>query len=94
MMDGRYAKSLELLTKAWVIAEEEAEEENVYANLFVAINNIGLNYHKLLDNNEALEYYLESYTIAIKELDYSYEMTNNLLLEKQLKEKETHFLLN
>lgn len=94
MMDGKYAKSLELLTKARVIAEEE----NDYLNLFVAINNIGLNYHKLLDNNEALEYYLESYTIAIKELDYSYEMTslNNIAIiysqEKNLEKAIEYFL--
>ncbi|WP_191859156.1 tetratricopeptide repeat protein [Hanstruepera ponticola] len=78
MMEGNYSESLELLTRARVIAEEEED----YKNLFVAINNIGLNYHKLLDNNEALEYYLESYKIAIKELDYSYEMTslNNIAI--------------
>ncbi|WP_250434194.1 tetratricopeptide repeat protein [Hanstruepera flava] len=78
MMEGNYSESLELLTKARV----QAEENEDYTNQFVAINNIGLNYHKLLDNNEALEYYLESYKIAIKELDYSYEMTslNNIAI--------------
>jgi hypothetical protein len=72
MMEGNYSESLELLTKARV----QAENEEDYKNLFVALNNIGLNYAKMLDNNEALEYYLESYTIAIKELDASYEMTS------------------
>lgn len=72
MMEGNYSESLELLTKARV----QAEKEEDYKNLFVALNNIGLNYAKMLDNNEALEYYLESYTIAIKELDASYEMTS------------------
>jgi len=72
MMEGDYSKSLELLIKA----KGQAEEEEDYTNLFVALNNIGLNYAKILDNNEALEYYLESYTIAIKELDASYEMTS------------------
>ncbi|WP_274473904.1 tetratricopeptide repeat protein [Mangrovimonas aestuarii] len=78
MMEGEYVNSLELLTKARNIADEEGD----YKNLFVAINNIGLNYHKLLDTNEALKYYLESYTIAIKELDPSYEMTsiNNIAI--------------
>ena len=72
MMEGEYGKSLELLIKA----KGKAEKEGDYKNLFVALNNIGLNYHKMLDYNEALEYYLESYKIAIKELDASYEMTS------------------
>ena len=78
LMEGQYKTSIELLTQARIKAEEEGD----FKNLFVAINNIGLNYHKLLDLNEALEYYLESYTIAIKELDYSFEMTslNNIAI--------------
>lgn len=78
MMIGNYAASLELLTEARAIAEEEED----YKNLFVSINNIGLNYHKLLDTDEALKYYLEAYTLAIKELDDSYEMTslNNIAI--------------
>lgn len=78
MMEGHYSESLGLLTKARVKAEDEGD----FINQFVAINNIGLTYHKLLDFNEALEYYLESYKIAIKELDYSYEMTslNNIAI--------------
>lgn len=78
MMEGNYSESLELLTNA----RAKAEAENDYKNQFVAINNIGLTYHKLLDYNEALEYYLESYKIAIKDLDYSYEMTslNNIAI--------------
>jgi len=72
MLEAEYSKSLELLLKA----KGQAEEEGDYKNLFVALNNIGLNYHKMLDFNEALEYYLESYKIAIKELDASYEMTS------------------
>lgn len=51
MMEGDYSESLELLTKARVKAEEEGD----YKNLFVAINNIGLTYHKLLDHDELIE---------------------------------------
>jgi tetratricopeptide (TPR) repeat protein len=72
MMEGNYGKSLELLIKA----KGQAEVEQDYTNLFVALNNIGLNYAKMLDNDEALEYYIKSYTIAIRELDASYEMTS------------------
>jgi tetratricopeptide (TPR) repeat protein len=71
-------KSLELLTQARVIAEKN----RWYTQQFLAINNIGANYYGLLEYGEALNHYLEAYTIALRELDPKYEMTvlNNIAI--------------
>ena len=78
MYEKDYETSLELLTKA----KSQAEENNNAENLFLAINNIGANYYSMLDYGEALDNYLEAYTIAIKSLDPSREMIvlNNIAL--------------
>lgn len=60
-----HVKSLELLTQA----RNLAEKNRWYRQLFLATNNIGANYYTMLDYGEALNYYLESYTIAVKHLD-------------------------
>src|SRR5690606_27055796 len=82
-----YAKSLELLTKARSIAEEN----QWYRQEFLAINNIGANYYSMLDYGEALDNYLEAYTIAIKRLDDNEEMIvlNNIAI---LYSKEDDFI--
>ncbi|QNK78655.1 hypothetical protein H7F37_06140 [Winogradskyella sp. PAMC22761] len=46
-----------------------------YKQQFLALNNIGANYYSMLDYGEALDYYLEAYTIALKHLDENEEMT-------------------
>ena len=71
-------KSLELLTQARLLAEKN----HWYKQQFLAINNIGANYYSLLEYGEALNYYLEAYTIALKELEPKYEMIvlNNIAI--------------
>ena len=73
-----YVHSLELLTEA----RNLAEKNRWYKQLFLATNNIGANYYSLLDYGEALNYYLESYTIAVKELEPTSEMVvlNNIAI--------------
>lgn len=94
MNKKNHAKSLELLTEAKSIAENN----NWYKQLFLAINNIGANYYLMLDYGEALDNYLESYKIALKELDPKYEMIvlNNIAIlyskENKHDKAEEYFL--
>ena len=78
MYEKDYETSLELHTRA----RTQAEENNNAEQLFLAINNIGLNYYSMLDYGEALDHYLEAYTIAIKELEPFHEMIvlNNIAI--------------
>lgn len=93
-MDNKeYAKSLELLTEAKTLAENNSW----HRQRFLAVNNIGLNYYTMFDYGEALNNYLEAYTIAIKELDPNHEMIvlNNIAIlysmESQLDKAEEYF---
>lgn len=78
MNNKNHAKSLELLTEAKSIAENN----NWHKQLFLAVNNIGANYYLMLDYGEALDNYLEAYKIALKELDAKHEMIvlNNIAI--------------
>ena len=73
-----YASSLELLTKVRIVAEDN----HWYKQQFLALNNIGANYYSMLDYGEALDNYLEAYTIALKHLDENEEMIvlNNIAI--------------
>lgn len=73
-----HIKSLEFLTRARTLAEKN----RWYKQQFLANNNIGANYYEMLDYGEALNYYLESYNIALKHLDPKYEMVvlNNIAI--------------
>ncbi|MUU78314.1 tetratricopeptide repeat protein [Winogradskyella endarachnes] len=88
-----YSLSLELLTEVNAIAEDN----HLYRHQFLAINNIGANYYSMLDYGEALDNYLEAYTIAIKHLDENEEMTvlNNIAIlyskEGDLEKAEEYF---
>lgn len=81
-----HIKSLELLTEA----RNLAEKNRWYKQQFLAVNNIGVIYYSLLDYGEALNHYLESYTIAVKELEPTDEMVvlNNIAI---LYSKEENF---
>src|SRR5690554_4368830 len=73
-----HVKSLEILTEAKTIAQEnEWHKEN-----FLALNNIGLNYYLMLDYGEALNNLYNAYLIALKELDRDSEMIalNNIAI--------------
>lgn len=89
-----HVTSLKLLYKA----KEQAQQNNWYPQLFSAMNNIGGNYYLMLDYGEALDNYLDAYSIAVKHLDESKEMIvmNNIgiLYSKQgeLKKAEQYFL--
>lgn len=89
-----HVKSLELLTQA----RNMAEVNRWYKQQFLAINNIGANYYTMLDYGEALNYYLESYTLAVKHLEPKYEMVvlNNIAIlyskENKHAKAEEYFL--
>lgn len=93
MWEKNYVKSLELLTQA----KSLAEKNRWYKQLFLANNNIGANYYQMLDYGEALNYYLESYNIALKHLDRKYEMVvlNNIAIlyskEKKHEQAKEYF---
>ena len=93
MNNKEYFLSLELLTKANSIAEEN----KLYKQQFLAINNIGANYYSMLDYGEALNNYLNAYTIALKHLDEHEEMIilNNIAIlyskEKEFNKAEEYF---
>ncbi|HLO91129.1 MAG TPA: tetratricopeptide repeat protein [Lentimicrobium sp.] len=70
MNNKDHVKSLELLTQVKTVAEEH----QWYQQLFLAVNNIGVNYYSMLDYGEALNNYLSAYTIAIKHLSEDQEM--------------------
>jgi len=75
---NQYIKSLELLTQARTLSEKN----RWHKQSFLAINNIGANYYRLLEYGEALNYYIEAYSIALKELEPKYEMIvlNNIAI--------------
>jgi tetratricopeptide (TPR) repeat protein len=90
---GEHVKSLELLTQARIMADNKGW----YKQQFLAINNIGANYYMLLEYGEALNYYLEAYTIALKQLEPKYEMIvlNNIAIlyskEKKFNKANEYF---
>lgn len=94
MNNKNHSSSLETLTKAKSIAEEN----HWHKQKFLAVNNIGANYYLMLDYGEALDNYLEAYKIALKELEPNYEMIvlNNIAIlyskEKEFDKAEEYFL--
>ncbi|NOU47502.1 MAG: tetratricopeptide repeat protein [Bacteroidales bacterium] len=93
MYSKDHVKSLELLTRAKTMADVK----HWYRQSFLAMNNIGANYYSMLDYGEALNHYLDAYTIAIRELDEDHEMIvlNNIAIlyskEKQFDKAEEYF---
>lgn len=91
--NGDYTKSLEMLTQAKNMAEENKWDEQ----RFRAINNIGAGYYRMSDFGEALSYYLEAYSIAIDYLKPKQEITalNNIAIlyfdEENYKRAEEYF---
>lgn len=78
MFSEKYSKSLEILTTAKVQAQREID----YQCLFLSLNNIGLDYYKLFDYTEALNYYSKAYSIAVEHLQRNDEMIvlNNIAI--------------
>lgn len=81
LYNKEHSKSLELLTKARTMAQENAWQKQE----FIATNCIGLNFYQMLDYGEALDYYFEAYKIALKASNQTQEMTvlNNISLVYQ-----------
>ncbi|MCF6131692.1 tetratricopeptide repeat protein [Flavobacterium wongokense] len=90
---NQHTHSLELLMKARNLAKNNDWDTQE----FLALNNIGANYYKLLEYGEALNYYLEAYTLAIKKLTPKDEMTvlNNIAIlyceEKKYSQASDYF---
>jgi hypothetical protein len=81
-----HARAMELYTQVHTIAEKKHWQKQ----LFWAKNGIGVTYYAMLDYGEAINYLLDGYTIAVKELEPMHEMTvlNNISL---LYTKEKNF---
>jgi hypothetical protein len=90
---NQHTHSLELLMKARAMARSNEWDTQE----FLALNNIGANYYKLLEYGEALNFYLEAYTLAIKKLSPKDEMTvlNNIAIlyseEKKYSQASDYF---
>ena len=76
MKKREHPKSLELLTRAASLAHQRGWHKQH----FLALNNMGANYYNMLDYGEALQHYLEAYTLSIRSLGPEQEMTalNNI----------------
>jgi len=92
--ENNFGESLELLLKV----KNRSQQKNWNKQLFLAINNIGVNYYMMLDYGEAIDNYLEAYKIALKNADSNEEMIvlNNIAIlyskEKQFTKAEEYFL--
>lgn len=88
-----HEKSLELLTKV----KKVAETNTWHKELFLAHNNMGLNYYLMLDYGEALKQYLIAHKISIEFLEPKEEIMvlNNIAIlyykEKDYKIAESYF---
>ncbi|MDR6967960.1 tetratricopeptide (TPR) repeat protein [Flavobacterium arsenatis] len=73
---GNYSVALEYFTKTELIAEKNG----YYVELFETKNSMGIIYVNLSEYVEALNHYLDAYTVAIKHLDPTREMVvlNNI----------------
>ena len=64
MSARNFGASVELLTEAKSVAEENSN----YRNVYLAENNIGLNYFMMMDYAEAMDHYSTAYSIATEHL--------------------------
>lgn len=78
MKQQQHTKSLKLLAQA----HQLAKTNGLHKQLFLALNNTGANYYKMLDFGAALENYLEAYEVAIAHLEMKYQMVvlNNVAI--------------
>jgi len=87
-----HVKSIEKLTKARILAEKKHWEKQTYDAIF----GLGINYYDMLDYGESLNYFLESYMIAVKELRPEDEIASlnniaNLYTKQQKYEKAKEY---
>ena len=78
MMNKKHFQSIELLSEAKAMARKN----KWYQQMFLAQNNVAINYYLMLDYGEALKQYLESYQISKKYLADKYSMIvlNNIAI--------------
>ncbi len=94
MSNHRFAYALEDLSKAHQIAAEN----KWYSQEFLALNNIGLTYYKMLDDGNAVTYFLNAYELALAHKSPTDEMIilNNIALVysrgKKYEQAEEYFL--
>ena len=93
MYDNDNVKSLEQLTQGYLLAKKNRWHKQT----FYALNNLGINYGRLLEYGEAMKYYSDAHTLALKELGPKYEMIvlNNIAIlfskEKKFQEAKEYF---
>lgn len=93
MFEQQYGSAIEYLSKA----QETAKRKNLYRQEFLAINNLGLTYYKMLDYGNAIAYYLKAYELALKNNAPTDEMIvlNNIALlyikDKNFSQAEEYF---
>lgn len=87
MFNKKHFQSIELLSEAKAIAKKN----KWYQQMFLAQNNVAINYYMMLDYGEALKQYLESYEISKKYLDDKYSMIvlNNIAILYSKEQKYT-----
>lgn len=85
MLAKKHLQSIELLSEAKAIARKN----KWYQQMFLAQNNIAINYYLMLDYGEALKQYFESYEISQKYLEDKYSMIvlNNIAIMYSKEEK-------
>lgn len=87
MFQKKHLQSIELLSEAKAMAKRN----KWYQQMFLAQNNVAINYYLMLDYGEALKQYLVSYQISKKYLDDKYSMIvlNNIAILYSKEEKYT-----
>jgi hypothetical protein len=87
MFQKKHLQSIELLSEAKAMAKKN----KWYQQMFLAQNNVAINYYLMLDYGEALKQYLESYNISKKYLEDKYSMIvlNNIAILYSKEEKYT-----
>jgi tetratricopeptide (TPR) repeat protein len=83
--DKDYTRSLELLSNARIVAEKNRWHQE----LFCVLNSMAQCYYYMLDYGESLNFSLEAYSLAVKELDVRQEsmmLSNIALLYSKQKE--------
>jgi len=89
----QYSQSLAFLFQALDLARNNGWDKQEFS----ALNNIGTNYYRLSEFGDALNYYLEGYTIAIKKLTPNEEILilNNIAIlyfqEKKYDQAKAYF---
>src|SRR5690606_19307298 len=75
----QYSEALEY----FIQGEMLAQQHNLYEKVYYAKNLIGIIYYSLYNYNEALNYYLEAYTYALKHLGYIQERSEERRVGKE-----------